>query len=388
MTWAARRAFVSALALAGALSHAARAFELEAQLDGAVDEVAIELPPAGQATGPPPWHRDVVRPGANYIRLHIARVTVPEGTAATLVLRDASGTRVREYDAGELARRAPFWSAAVIGDHAQLVVEGEHVPPGFVVLVDRVAYQAEAGAPLSTYGEDRKEHVRVYAADPVIWQVQRSVAKLLFMKDGAPRVCTGFLVGDDALMTNHHCISTDIECRSTVALFGYQLTPEGRLDAGRQYECRAVDGGRVDYDLDFAVLELDGRPGEEWGVLALAGEDPPTAAAGDDEENHGLFIVQHPGGAPKLISWQGCGATAAPVDGRAAGSDFAHRCDTLGGSSGSPVVDLDGRVVGLHHYGFADGEGQAGAWGENRAVRMRSVLERISSAPDPCPFDH
>src|SRR5690606_31799151 len=119
-------------------------------------------PPAGGATGPPPWHRDVERPGANYLRLHIARAAAPEGTAATLVLRDATGTRVREYDAGDLVRRVPFWSAAVMGEHAQLVVEGERVPPGFAVLVDRVAYQAEAGAPLSTYGEDRKEHVRAY----------------------------------------------------------------------------------------------------------------------------------------------------------------------------------------------------------------------------------
>ena len=33
-------------------------------------------------------------------------------------------------------------------------------------------------------------------------------------------------------------------------------------------------------------------------------------------------------------------------------SDFGHLCDTLGGSSGSPVMDWQSGFVVLHHFGF------------------------------------
>ena len=54
------------------------------------------------------------------------------------------------------------------------------------------------------------------------------------------------------------------------------------------------------------------------------------------------------------------------VDGRAPQSDFTHTCDTAGGSSGAPVFNLEGQLVGVHHFGFADDVD--GLWTENRSV--------------------
>ncbi|KAA3620669.1 MAG: serine protease [Proteobacteria bacterium] len=362
------------------------AFELEAQLDGVVDNVHIESDPTSGDSAPYSWHEDVLRPHSEYIRLHVASVDIPANTAASLALRDQTGAIVRRYTIRELQELTPFWTVAVTGDHAQIVVEGDRVPDGFQIVFDKIAYQTEAGAPLSTYGNDRKQPIRDYLDDRIVSEIQSAVAKLLFIKDGLPRVCTGFLFENDLLLTNHHCISDQATCDTAVALFGYQVTPDGRLEAGEQYECLNIDDEKVDYELDYAVVRLARSPGMVWGHLELAGVDPVSAAAdASDEENLGLFVVQHPAGYPKMISYKGCGSTAAPVDGRSPGSDFTHRCDTLGGSSGSPIVDLQGRVVGLHHYGFGDGEGQADAWHENRAVRMSRIVPRLEIEDIDCP---
>ncbi len=54
-------------------------------------------------------------------------------------------------------------------------------------------------------------------------------------------------------------------------------------------------------------------------------------------------------------------------------TDFEHRCDTLGGSSGSPVLDRASlNVVGLHHLGFLEGDTPV-----NRAVLIADVLAKI-----------
>ena len=56
-------------------------------------------------------------------------------------------------------------------------------------------------------------------------------------------------------------------------------------------------------------------------------------------------------------------------------SDFGHKCDTLGGSSGSPVMDwTTGLVVGLHHFGFLAGSPNP----VNQAVAFRRVLADIA----------
>ena len=68
-----------------------------------------------------------------------------------------------------------------------------------------------------------------------------------------------------------------------------------------------------------------------------------------------------------------------PADGviEGKGSDFGHTCDTMEGSSGSPVLRrADLKVVGLHHWGFVSNDQKWSA--ENRAVQMRLIKKRFS----------
>lgn len=120
------------------------------------------------------------------------------------------------------------------------------------------------------------------------------------------------------------------------------------------------------YELDYAVLVFGGNPAAVWGKLALSGSDPALASA--------IYVIQHPAGEAKKISKKHCAVGAVPVDGRGSGTDFAHTCDTAGGSSGSPVFNDAGEVVGLHHYGFAEGS----EWSENRAIRMKRILDDLN----------
>jgi V8-like Glu-specific endopeptidase len=57
-------------------------------------------------------------------------------------------------------------------------------------------------------------------------------------------------------------------------------------------------------------------------------------------------------------------------------TDFGHLCDTLGGSSGSPVLDRQsGRLVGLHHLGIPPGAADP----VNQAVHIGQVLEDVKT---------
>ena len=199
-----------------------------------------------------------------------------------------------------------------------------------------------------------------------ITRVQKPVAKLLFISDGSSSTCTGFLIEPGKLITNHHCVSTQEVCETTRVIFGFQHNASSVLQFGDQYECSRLVAGASSFELDYSVLEIAGQPETRWGLLPLASASDPVA--GDE-----LFIVQHPAGQAKQISKINCTAGMVPVDGRATESDFIHSCDTAGGSSGSPVTDSAGNLVGLHHYGFNEG----GVWTQNRAVRIKQIVDHI-----------
>jgi hypothetical protein len=175
--------------------------------------------------------------------------------------------------------------------------------------------------------------------------------------------CTAFLVGARLLLTNQHCITNETELLSTLVDFNYDNT--GSTPSGVRLEKIAAQSR----ELDYALVRLS--------------EDPPGAgrlhfAPSDehDRDKQPLLIIQHPGGQPKHVSMKDChisglGLVGVDVSQR---SDFGHACDTLGGSSGSPVIDWNTRlVVGLHHFGFLPGAKDP----VNQAVMRTLILQDI-----------
>ena len=62
-------------------------------------------------------------------------------------------------------------------------------------------------------------------------------------------------------------------------------------------------------------------------------------------------------------------------------TDFGHFCDTLGGSSGSPILDWSsGLVVGLHHFGFLAGAADPVNQGVVHARILADILQQDKAA--------
>lgn len=94
--------------------------------------------------------------------------------------------------------------------------------------------------------------------------------------------------------------------------------------------------------LDYAIVRLGPNaagqlPGDVHGTLGVALEDVEEARAM-------LCVIQHPNGDPKRVE-------AGPMTRNVAGRIEYRDLDTLGGSSGAPILSLAGEIVGVHTNG-------------------------------------
>ena len=288
----------------------------------------------------------VSKPGAGYLIVTLSDIRSSKGDFR-VVVTDSSGTEavggdlvVREGGPGATAHifvDGPAASFKVVPSSSGAVSGG--------FTVDQIAFRFPVGRVQSIIGADQREQL-AGVDDAVIVAAADAVARVIYTQAGSPFVCSGFLVGSSSFITNEHCVATQATCASTFVQFGYQFSKNGNLQQGQTYSCQAVK--RVNADLDYAVLTLapgpDGRQaGEVRRVLEVAAT-PPTAG-------QKVTVIGHPAGEPKQVSRKDCVVHAVGVDGRVKGVDLQHSCDTLGGNSGSPVIDANGKVVGLHHYG-------------------------------------
>jgi hypothetical protein len=160
--------------------------------------------------------------------------------------------------------------------------------------------------------------------------------------------CTGYFITANVLMTAAHCVSTDAGAALAVVHMGAQ-----RLTGP---QVRLVMAQGANGDLDFSLLFVE-------GVTALA--TLPLR-----EMTVTPLAVWQAGQSRKMVSIVECAATSF------AGNDIIHTCDTIGGSSGSPVQDLaTGDVVGLHVDGCTTSNATPSCRnGAKRAGRIRDRL--------------
>jgi hypothetical protein len=299
-------------------------------------------------------HRE---PGAKSLRLHFTVENPATACGWALAVKDSSGTEVWSASAAD---GAAFWSDEVTGQRARIEVFSTRPANPVRIAIDRVAVRNDEVEPLSITGR-RNDLKSIRGQDPWIVERGRSVARLRFVADnGKSYACTGFLVTRELLLTNQHCIATESERDSAQVDFDYDTD---RL-AKRALRLKAIVSTSV--PLDYTLLRL--KEPVDRTPLRLETTRPPDREA--------MLVIQHPGGEPKQVSIRDCVVDGPAVRGRSGpdggadpDSDFGHQCDTMTGSSGSPVFRFGSRtVVGLHHLAYD------AASLFNRAVHIDRVL--------------
>ncbi len=305
------------------------------------------------------------------IRLHVKVAVLQSAPAFEIVVNDENGEEIERLDSNSSpVQSGDFWTAMVPGSTAVIELVTIDDPKPIVVLVDGYAYTTKNAKPQATVGEDNK--IEIYQAPVDIRDLSSPVARLVIMMPGGGAYCTGFLLTKDLLLTNQHCIKNNDEARSTIAEFKYE-NPNPHPGQYRAQKLEAVDEG-----LDYALVRMAGLPGGKFKQASIISE--PNLA--DHAE---LFVIQHPEGKPKMVAIDNCQVEDIARTGVGGDiTDFGHICDTMGGSSGSPVFFKQSKaVVGLHHLGYREGVDKP----INQAVYFSKIFSDLKSRNSPVYYE-
>lgn len=167
------------------------------------------------------------------------------------------------------------------------------------------------------------------------------------------KYCSGSLISSNLFLTAGHCVSAGtvgdfVSFNFERAANSTQLLTQTHVRVAAIVEDSL--GG-----VDYAILRLDGTPGNTFGVASVATADPPNGAA--------ITIIGHPSGQPKQIE-------AGTIASRSGNFIRYGNVDTLGGSSGSGILSSTGQIVGVHTNGGCTASG-----GTNSGIRIARIRQ-------------
>ncbi|WP_053043173.1 pre-peptidase C-terminal domain-containing protein [Thalassomonas actiniarum] len=336
----------------------------------------------------------IQKAGAEFIKVHFSHFNIPAG--ASVAVTDVAGKERYVYD-GVARNQATYDSAvengvnqfsamSVFGDTALVTLTlapGSKWQAHHQINIDRfnaglnsddINYFGEQSSSgdigiESTCGVNERRDVACWAgSNPVEYERTRPVARLLMSGSG---LCTGWRVGEDNLMfTNEHCVENQSVLSNTEVWFNYQKTSCGGSDYAGTVKVTGNTLLKSDYELDYTLFSVnDFNSISGFGNFGLDVRTPNLSER--------IYIAQHGSGNPKELAIESdsnasglCEIDLATANGRGAGTDTGYFCDTIGGSSGSPVIAAaSNKVIALHHFGGC----------ENQGVRVDQIWPQVSS---------
>lgn len=298
------------------------------------------------------FRRDVVIPGAAWLRLFFDRSHLPAGSE--LRLTAARDGAVQRHDARSLAEYG-MSSACFNGERVTvelIAAAGTRTHRLRVARAEFVMPQAR-GESICGNTDDRR-----LSKDP---RIGRAVS-------GAG-ACSWWLIDEFTILTAGHCVAS---AGSTVIVgFNIPLSTSN----GTYVQPPPDD----QYALDMTTMRSSNGFGKDWAVVAAR-----------RNSNHGMYPGQRQGSWFKLgpvpgspsgvyIRITGNGRVSAPVSPTwnavqkthvgpcvRTASHLQYRTDTTGGNSGSPIIhEQTGAAIGIHTHGGCNTSG-----GQNSGTRI------------------
>eukprot|EP00756_Hemistasia_phaeocysticola_P017334 Hpha_TRINITY_DN15532_c3_g1::TRINITY_DN15532_c3_g1_i1::g.109062::m.109062 len=303
-----------------------------------------------------------------------------------------------------------FASFTIDGQFAtvELVVPAENVADWDNDLHGVEVCKLEKGAsaifkPTSTTGRDAAETSICGANErydavchkdkyPTEFQKSYNVARLYIGSAGG--VCTAWRVSAGNLMlTNNHCFKEQWELASSELSFNYQRTrcgAGGSADAGT-LKVRPKTLLRTSKELDYTLFTLDdqgwdairrwrGSGGETIGHFELEVREPQIGEK--------IYIPQHGAGDPKQLSitddHDSSSEKICKIRRDTPARHLGYSCDTVGGSSGSPVVlRSNHKAIGLHNTGGCPHYTNGGVQMYHIWPEIKQFFSGVPAAPSP-----
>ncbi len=273
-------------------------------------------------------------------RLHFTDIVDRSDADYTVVIYNSNGDRLVSFPKPVFSAMSEFWTSTLFASQVIVVVEASQALDGLSFQISERTVPASPAVPKSIIGDDDMEPLHAYAEDADVMRVARAVVRLSFPYQYSEFACTGFMVSENLLLTNAHCVPHASICEDLQVWFGYERK-RGDVAAQPKAEasCKKIVGA-PDRDLDFALIEIDKKLGGDFGIVDLENRAPGL------EE---LILIHHPEGQPKMVSKLDCFVSS--ESSQAGNHSFGHSCDSLRGSSGAPVLTEGLTVIGLHFYG-------------------------------------
>jgi V8-like Glu-specific endopeptidase len=309
------------------------------------------------------WSGRVSSPGAVSLRLHFTDFTLPDG--AELWLYNRLGEAFGPYTSDGPDGDGAFWSHTLAGSDAllQLRVSADDLSiAGAYFVVDSLGFMSDRFAPggnrlsandlskaFCSFNEDCVENAEC-GSNQAVSQARDAVAYMLFKSGRYWYICSGGLLADSDtstqipyFLTANHCISRGREADTLETTFFYTSPCNQTCDTSTTPSTLGAAIVATSRTSDYTLLQLNqSAPG---GTAFLGWDSTPVA----DADGTSLYRISHPAGAPQAYSAHDVDTGKGTCTSWPRGN-WIYSTDvfgaTEGGSSGSPVVNADGKVVG------------------------------------------
>ena len=312
----------------------------------------------GTADGGFVYTTSLTSPGAAALRLHFTGFRLPPQTG--LYLYTDTGEAFGPYTGRGPLGTGQFWSHTVESDY--LILQLHHVGQAS----DDVLHGS--GFTINQVGHLRPRLMAGFCGtatcvenascgtDAAVTDAKDAVAEMLFISGAYYYICTGGLLNDTDdtdtaiphFLTARHCISKGGEAASLETFFQF-TTPcdtTTNCDLSSVPQSQRTLGSTITVSKrasDVTLLQLS-QPAPTGSAYLGWNATPVANSNGTD-----LFRISHPQGAPQAYSEHDVDTTAPTCRSWPRGNWIYSRDTygaTEGGSSGSPVVNSAGQVVG------------------------------------------